>query len=188
MVMMESSSTPWSSAQAVMTAPSFTQYTRTSETPLAFRSSSKARYPGTCVLDQVGVKTPGRPTSTTFLPLQNSATGKGSGGKPLSRLIAGMASPTLALADTAGARDLRRPALATAHAAAAAPMMLDMPPAGAGVGGGRAAGFVTGLTPCEAWRAPAGWRPGGTANTAGIAMVTTRAASRLQPELLEPDW
>jgi hypothetical protein len=53
------------------------------------------------VLDQVGVNAPGKPTRTTFLPAQKLVKSTFSGGKPLSRLTAGIASPMLTLKDLA---------------------------------------------------------------------------------------
>ena len=50
-------------------------------------------------MDQVGVKAPGRPTMTVFLPLVNSERETILGGpKPSCRLTAGMRSPTLTMA------------------------------------------------------------------------------------------
>ena len=50
-------------------------------------------------MDQVGVKAPGRPQTTTFLPLQKSVKETILGGpKPSCRLTAGMRSPTLTMA------------------------------------------------------------------------------------------
>jgi len=54
------------------------------------------------VLDQVGVNAPGKPTSTIFLPLQNSRIGTGVGGNPLSKLTLGISSPTFTFLATAG--------------------------------------------------------------------------------------
>ena len=53
------------SPQADITAPSLTQYTSTSSIPLALSSSCFSRYPGTWVLDHVGVNAPGSPTRMT---------------------------------------------------------------------------------------------------------------------------
>mmetsp|Transcript_7375 Transcript_7375/g.17825 ORF Transcript_7375/g.17825 Transcript_7375/m.17825 type:complete len:220 (-) Transcript_7375:219-878(-) len=87
--------TPWSSAQAAMTAPSFTQYTMMSSTPRALRSPCFARYPGTWRLDQVGVKAPGRPITRTFLPSRRSSRAMVAGGNPWWRLRpGGTESPT----------------------------------------------------------------------------------------------
>mmetsp|Transcript_26634 Transcript_26634/g.57980 ORF Transcript_26634/g.57980 Transcript_26634/m.57980 type:complete len:210 (+) Transcript_26634:234-863(+) len=72
----------WSLAQAVMTAPSFTQYTNTSSIPAALRASWPLRYPGTWHVDHVGVNAPGRPTTMVFLPFRRSGMFTFSGGKP----------------------------------------------------------------------------------------------------------
>jgi len=79
-----------------MTAPSLTQKMATSSTPFDFSSVCLARYPGIWRVDQVGVKAPGSPTTTIFLPLQMFLMGTLSGGKPRSNVASnGSFSPTL---------------------------------------------------------------------------------------------
>ena len=82
-----------------------------------------SRYPGTCCVDQVGVKAPGRPTMIMFLPLAYSAMSMLSGsGKPWKSLAEGSLSPAATLRavaerafDTEGAKAVALPARAVAR-------------------------------------------------------------------------
>ena len=85
----------WSLAQAIITAPSFTQNTSTSSIPAALRASWPLRYPGTWHVDHVGVNAPGRPTTRVFLPFRRSGMFTFSGGKPKSSDTLGNALGTL---------------------------------------------------------------------------------------------
>jgi hypothetical protein len=50
-------------------------------TPISFNLSTLSKYPGTCLVDQVGVNAPGRPINNTFLFLRRLETSIGCGGK-----------------------------------------------------------------------------------------------------------
>ena len=59
---------PWASPHAFMTKGSLTARQATSSMPLAFNASKCVKYPGKWVAEQPGVKAPGTPNNTPFLP------------------------------------------------------------------------------------------------------------------------
>jgi hypothetical protein len=62
-------------------------------TPFALSASASFTYPGRCFFEQVGVKAPGTPKSTTFFPPKSSALETGFG--PPSVICVNVASGNL---------------------------------------------------------------------------------------------
>merc|ERR1719161_651870 len=139
----------------------------TSSTPAAFSASASFRYPGTCCVDQVGVKAPGRPTRTTFLPLQRS---------PSMILLSAEGAPNSVCNSTSGIFVPTRESPATAPAANTATIGNTEGNAGAGAGSLKTTGTEDG----ESCTAGAAGAYTGAANGAK-AVATARRTARMGP-------